>query len=74
MKGKVKQKAEVTLGIHPKVVSTRSHWWFPERKDDPEWGCMESNINAVLSAEEPYDPISGSTVVRGCLCKIYKVE
>jgi len=72
--GRVKLKAEITLGIHPKVVSARSHWWFPERADDPERGCMESNINVVLSAGAPYDPISGSTVVRGHLCKIYKVE
>ena len=72
--GRVKQKAELTLGIHPNVVHARSHWWFPERKDDPERGCMESNINAVMGSDPPYDPISGSTVVRGCLCKIYKVE
>jgi anaerobic selenocysteine-containing dehydrogenase len=74
MEGKVKQKAEVTLGIHPKVVHARSHWWFPERTDDPDRECMESNINAILSAGEPYDPISGSTMVRGCLCKIFKVK
>ena len=74
MKGRVKQKAELTLGIHPKVVHARSHWWFPERKDDPDRGFLESNINAILSTGEPYDPISGATVVRGCLCKIYKVE
>lgn len=72
--GRVKLKAEITLGIHSKVVHARSHWWFPERKDDPERGCMESNINTIMSAGEPYDPISGTTVVRGCLCKIYKVE
>jgi anaerobic selenocysteine-containing dehydrogenase len=74
MEGRVKQKAEVTLGIHPKVVHAPSHWWFPERTGDPERGCMESNINTILSAGEPYDHISGSTVVRGSLCKIYKVE
>lgn len=73
MKGRVKQKAEVTLGIHPKVVHIRSHWWFPERIDDPE-GCLESNINVIMSMGEPYDPISGATVVRGSLCKISKVE
>jgi len=74
MKGRVKQKTELTLGIHPKVVHARSHWWFPERADELEEGCTESNINTIMSAGEPTDPISGSTVVRGCLCKIYKVE
>ena len=72
--GGIKQKAELTSGIHPRIVHARSHWWFPERKDDPERGCMESNINAIMSVGPPYDSISGSTIVRGCLCKIYKVE
>jgi len=74
MEGRIKQKAELTLGIHPQVVHARSHWWFPERTDDPQRGCLESNINTIMSAGEPYDPISGATVVRGCLCKIYRVE
>ncbi len=74
LEGRVKQKAELTLGIHPKVVHARSHWWFPERMNNAEQACTESNINAIMSTDEPYDPISGSTVVRGCLCKIYKAE
>jgi anaerobic selenocysteine-containing dehydrogenase len=72
--GRVKQKAELTLGIDPRVVHAHSHWWFPERKDDPGRGWTESNINAIMSDRPPYDPISGSHLVRGCLCKIYKVE
>jgi len=76
--GRVKQKAEVTLGIHPKVVHARSHWWFPERKDDPERGCTESNINVIHGdgepAGQPTDPISGCSLIRGCLCKVYKAE
>jgi anaerobic selenocysteine-containing dehydrogenase len=74
MEGRVKQKAELTLGIHPKVVHARSHWWFPERMDDPEQDFMESNINTIMSTGEPTDPISGSTVVRGCLCRISRAE
>jgi len=72
--GRVKQKAELTLGIDPRVVHAHSHWWFPERKDDPERGWMQSNINVIMSDRPPYDPISGSHMVRGCLCKIYTVE
>ena len=73
-KGRIKQKAELTLGIHPKVVHARSHWWFPEKKGEADDACTESNINTIMSMSGPYDPISGTTVVRGCLCKIYKVE
>lgn len=71
---KVKLKADVTLGIDPRVVHCRSHWWFPERTKDPQRGLLDSNINRVLSAEQPYDPISGSTIVRGGHCRISRVE
>lgn len=30
---KVKFKVEITLSVHPKVVHTQSHWWFPEVKE-----------------------------------------
>lgn len=71
--GRVKLKAEITYGIDPHVVHCRSHWWYPERKNDPDRGLTDSNINAVLSTNGPYDPISGSTIVRGGKCKITRV-
>ncbi len=66
-------KAELTEALHPSIVHAPSHWWYPERKD-PEHGCWDSNINAILSNDPPYDPISGATPLRGNLCKVYKVE
>jgi len=72
-KDRVKQKAKLTLGIHPKVICAEPFWWFPER-GGPEYGCWESNINVITSGDPPYDPVVGSTLIRGGLCKIYKVE
>jgi anaerobic selenocysteine-containing dehydrogenase len=73
-KGRVKQKAKVTLGIHPKVVHYEAHWWFPE-KPGPDHGHWEVNINSLLPGGPPFDPIAGTTPsIRGGLCKIYKVE
>ena len=66
-------KAELTEAVHPGVVHAPSHWWYPEI-EDPAHGCWESNINAIMSNDPPYDPISGATPLRGNLCKIYKEE
>ena len=72
-RGRIKLRVELTEGIHPNVVHVPSHWWFPENKD-PSHGYLEANINTILSNDPPYDPIVGATPLRGCLCKVYKVE
>ncbi len=68
---RVKFKVKITTVVHPKVVHTVHAWWYPE-KPAPEHGCFESNINVVLSADQPREPICGSTPLRGTLCKVYK--
>lgn len=70
-RGKVKQKAKITLGIDPRVVHA-VRWWYPE-KSGPEHGIRESSINFV-TIDAPYDPGIGSPTMRGLLCKISKVE
>ena len=72
-RGRVKMVAELTEAVHPKVVHAPSHWWFPEQKD-PHHGVWESNINALMSNDPPYDPICGSTPLRGNLCKVYRAD
>lgn len=71
---RVKFKARLTWGIHPNVVNADSHWWFPERKDDPHRACFESNVNVVVPRYPPYDPVFGCPIIRGAICKITKVE
>ena len=71
MKGRVKQKAKLSLGIHPEVVNAVAHWWYPE-KPAPEYGLWESNINVIMSSDPPYEDICGTPPMRGTLCKIYK--
>jgi len=72
-RGRCKQKAQVTLGIDPRVVLAEHDWWFPE-KPAPEHGVWESNINMLTSEDPPYDPGIGSTPTRSLLCKVYKAE
>jgi anaerobic selenocysteine-containing dehydrogenase len=70
-RGRIKQRAKLTDGIHPKVVHAQHGWWFPE-KEPPEYGFTESNVN-VLVADMPCDPHIGSESLRSFLCKVYKV-
>lgn len=69
--GRVKQRACLTLGIHPRVVHAQSLWWYPEEADrEKRW--YEPNINSILSWDGPYDPVCGSTLLKGGLCRIGK--
>ncbi|MDP2916447.1 MAG: molybdopterin-dependent oxidoreductase [Dehalococcoidia bacterium] len=71
--GRVKQRAQLTLGIHPRVVHAQSLWWYPEEADrEKRW--YEPNINAIMSWDPPYDPVCGATLLKGGLCKVYKAD
>ncbi len=69
-RGRIRQKARLTKGIHPGVVSAQHGWWFPE-KDPPEYGFKESSVN-MLTSDLPCDPHTGSESWRSFLCKVYK--
>ncbi len=76
-RGRIKQKANLTQAVHPRVVVTQRGWWYPEREaQEPELGgCLELNANVLTSsAEEHCDPMGGSWANRGLLCKVYKTE
>ena len=76
-RGKIKQKAELTQGIHPRVIYVQRGWWYPERGvENPDLGgCLESNANVLTStADADCDPMGGAWANRGLLCRVYKVE
>jgi thiosulfate reductase / polysulfide reductase chain A len=76
-RGKIKQKANLTQAVHPKVIVTQRGWWYPERPArEPELGgCLESNTNVLTStSDQNCDPLGGSWANRGLLCRVYKVE
>jgi len=70
LRGRIRQRAKLTDGIHPGVIHAQHGWWFPE-KEPPEYGFTESNVN-VLAADMPCDPHTGSESLRAFLCKVYK--
>jgi anaerobic selenocysteine-containing dehydrogenase len=72
-RGKIKQKATLTTGVDPRVVSVDFGWWFPERDVSDLYGWAESNVNILTNSDPPYNRELGSTTLRGILCKVYKV-
>jgi anaerobic selenocysteine-containing dehydrogenase len=72
-KGKSRFKVEITERIHPKMVSISHAWWYPELPA-PEHGCWESNASILVDPFAGADPATGTTEVRGLLCKVYKAD
>jgi len=72
--GRIKQKAELTEGIHPRVVHADGHWWFPEKpSEEPSLcGVWDSNINAIIPTDPKFYDYAGDYPFRGLLCRIYK--
>ncbi len=66
-------KARLVPEMHPDVVAGPHAWWFPE-KPGPEHGCFDSNINAILPLDPPYDPVVGNVQCRALLCRVGKAE
>ncbi len=73
-RGKVRQRAKLTLGQDPRIVAAQHGWWFPEKRE-PGHGWDESNINLLTdNALEDCDPAMGASNIRTLLCKIYPEE
>ena len=69
-KERVRFRAKLIEGFHPRLVAVDHGWWFPERPD-PEHGCFESNINRVIPADV-YDPMFGCSNLRSIPCRIFR--
>ena len=74
-KGRIRQKAKLIDGIHPRVICNQHAWWYPER-EGPEYGLWESNLNVITRNDrgQGFDPIYGGPQLRGFLCKVYRAE
>jgi anaerobic selenocysteine-containing dehydrogenase len=73
-RGRIKQKATLSEGIDPRVISVGYAWWFPEKDITQMYGWDESNINILTDDAPPYSPEMGSPKMRGFLCKVYKAD
>ena len=68
-RGRIRQRARLTTGIDPRVISAEHGWWFPE-KPAPEYGVWQSNVNLLTDNEPPYDPAMGTYQLRALLCRV----
>ena len=73
IEGRCKVRLKLSDGTQRNVVSTGMGWWRPSEAA-PEHGVLEININAVLSYSGPFDPISGSSNIRGLRCRVISRE
>lgn len=71
--GQCRLKVKLSDGQPVDVVSTGMGWWRPS-EPAPDRGALDININAALSYSGPYDPISGSSDIRGMLCRIERID
>lgn len=67
--GHCRLRVKVSDATPPGVVNTGMGWWRPAEAA-PERGALDININAALSYAGPYDPVSGSSDIRGMRCRI----
>jgi anaerobic selenocysteine-containing dehydrogenase len=72
-KSRLKYRVQLVPEIHPDVVAGPHAWWFPE-KPKPEYGCFESNINALVTLDPPFDPVVGVPQVRAILCRVWRAD
>ena len=67
--GRCRLRVDVTDATPPGVVSTGMGWWWPEAPL-PDRGALDVNVNAAMSYDGPWDPISGSADTRGMRCRL----
>jgi anaerobic selenocysteine-containing dehydrogenase len=67
-KGPCRLRVSITDDTPPNVVNTGMGWWRPGQ--GPDYGALDININAALSYDGPWDPVSGSSNVRGMPCRV----
>jgi anaerobic selenocysteine-containing dehydrogenase len=70
--GSCKAKVKITDATPESVVSTGMGWWRPGSMA-PGSGAFDVNINAALTYDGPWDPISGSVDSRGIRCRILPI-
>ena len=71
--GSCKAKVKITDATPEGVVSTGMGWWRPG-STLPGSGAFDININAAMTYDGPWDPISGSVDSRGMRCRILPVD
>jgi anaerobic selenocysteine-containing dehydrogenase len=71
-RGKIRQKANLSTGVDPRVVVVDHAWWFPERDEIDLFGFADSNFNVLTNDQPPFNSEVGSFTIRGFACRVSK--
>jgi anaerobic selenocysteine-containing dehydrogenase len=71
-RGKIKQKANVSEVVDPRIVVADHAWWFPERGEKDLFGLKDANYNVLTNDQPPFNKEVGSFSIRGIACKVYR--
>jgi anaerobic selenocysteine-containing dehydrogenase len=71
---KIKMRAHITHGVHPRVIIAPHGWWqgCPEL-GLPDYPNNEANINCLIS-DQSYDRDLGCPGMRSSLCRVTKAQ
>lgn len=67
--GRCRLRVAITDATPPGVVSTGMGWWLPDAPG-PDRGAFDVNVNAAMSYDGPWDPVTGSADTRGLPCRM----
>lgn len=68
-RGSCRARVAITDATPAGVVSTGMGWWSPDVAS-PDHGAFDININAAVTYDGPWDPVSGSVDTRGIRCRL----
>jgi anaerobic selenocysteine-containing dehydrogenase len=71
--GRVRQRLSLNDDIDRRVVIGAFGWWFPEEASSL-YGWEKANINMLTPSGPDFDPLTGSTQLRGIPCRVYLAE
>jgi anaerobic selenocysteine-containing dehydrogenase len=71
--GRVKEKAQLSEGVHPRVVHADALWWYPEQPgEEPSLsGVWDCTINAITPDDVEQNDYAGNQCFRALLCRVY---
>jgi anaerobic selenocysteine-containing dehydrogenase len=71
-RGRIRQKANLSPGVDPRVVVADYAWWFPEKDEIGCFAFRDSNYNVLTNDKPPFNKEVGSFNIRGLACRVLK--
>jgi anaerobic selenocysteine-containing dehydrogenase len=73
-RGRIKQKANLSDVVDPRVVVADHAWWFPERGEKDMFAFLDANYNVLTNDQPPFNKEVGSFTIRGIACDVYRAS